>query len=298
MPAAGDEAVSAWLSIPGTLPPVSVTPVQIRADSAVYRLRRSSQADVLAKKLPDHSVERQVYERVLPQLEIASAPYIGSVESGQSEWIFLEDVGGEPYNWAFAHHRQSAARWLFAAHAAAAGCSAVRELPPRGLAYWRHIVLGACDLARSVPGKTAAAFTIVRACDETSACWDEVARVAGFVPETLVHGDLVPKNIRVVDSGAAVCPIDWGSAGFGVGAIDFAYIDARTYWAAGRESGHHLTLADVRRLSSLGRLLRNLLLVSWLCEEAHFASADCEAKLSIYARWIRTELRILRSEPV
>jgi thiamine kinase-like enzyme len=294
-PGLADSAAAAWVSLPGKRRmPDSVAAVQIRPGTAVYRLGgASADGDVFAKLTPDASIERLVYEHVLPRLSINRAPYLGAARNGCGEWIFLEDVGGEPYNWAIASHREAAAHWLASLHVAARDRKLTRELPPRGLPYWHSILMRVRELTLPWAEAGRAASSIVAACDEVRARWGEVTRLATRLPETLVHGDLVPKNIRVLDGGASVCPIDWGSAGFGVAAIDVAYVDPQAYWRASHQAGQELTSEDSRGLSSLGRFLRNLLLVSWLCEEA--AYSDIDQRLAVYARWIGAELRILRT---
>jgi len=295
VPTLAADAVAAWLSLPGAgRSPDTVTQLQIRAETAVYRLCRAhSESHVIAKLTPQESVEQRVYEEVLPRLSILSAPYLGAARGVCGNWIFIEDVRGEPYNWAVASHREAAARWLAALHAAATDPEITGGLPAHGVAHWRSVLARVVECVLPY-AEADGARSVIEMCDEIRDRWDVVEQLARVLPETLVHGDLVPKNMRVLDGGARVCPIDWGSASVGFAAIDFAYLDPQAYWSAERSFAQDLSARDVRRLSSLGRLFRNLLLVMWLCEEA-VSPGDAVLKLVPYARWIGAELRVLRT---
>jgi hypothetical protein len=292
-----DDAVAGWLSLPGPrFAPSAVTLVQAGGHSAVYRLHNVTDGThVIAKRLDQDGLEREMYEFVLPHLDVNSARYLGTGTGIREEWMFLEDLGGQAYNWALARHREAAARWLFTMHAASLASRSNPALPARDLPYWKRF-LAAVRESPPPTGTATYARALSEVCDELRDQWDAVERVSRCMPETLVHGDLVPKNICVLDDGAAVCPIDWGSAGIGITAIDFAYVDARAYWLAARESGHNLSLEDIRQLSSLGRLFRDLMLVWWLHQEPS-QPAQFHEKLSTYIRWIRAELRMLRTVP-
>ncbi len=133
--------------------------------------------------------------------------------------------------------------------------------------------------------------------DEARALWPAFERLARAVPPTLVHGDFVPKNIRVLESDgiSRAVPFDWGSGGYGFPAIDLAYVDPYEYWTGVRDSWHDLTLERTRALSSLGRLFRNLLLVFWLNDHAVSDRGSINEKLALYGKWIRAEIGLLKA---
>jgi aminoglycoside phosphotransferase (APT) family kinase protein len=272
----------------------------------VYRLVGAAENgdDVIAKRVPLDSIEPFMYSNVLPQLRVSTPRYFGAVKADGAHWIFMQDVGGSPYNWASADHRAAGGRWLGVMHTALAKAGAITTLPIRDEQYWlglldetaRTAVAWSHD-SRQSPDAVRAAVGIAESCGELRNRWSAVTNLCSTVPSTLIHGDFVPKNVRVleVDGMTEAVPLDWGSAGSGIVPIDLAYIDARAYRNTLQLRSSGLSVEGALQLSSLGRIFRTLLLVSWMKAESD-VSEDPEFtfKVTAYERWIRAELGQLR----
>ena len=70
--------------------------------------------------------------------------------------------------------------------------------------------------------------------------YDGVARALADLPQTLIHGEMYPANVLVVEGGESlgVYPVDWEMAAIGPGVIDLAAL------VAGWEEGHAASAAS------------------------------------------------------
>jgi len=103
--------------------------------------------------------------------------------------------------------------------------------------------------------------------------WTEVEEFCGTIPNTLVHGDLVVKNVRLkpAPSGFALIAFDWENGGWGVPATDLCQFadpttlnpDLYTYAATLAEKGCRLEPGKLRQLAEYGSIFRVLDNISW-----------------------------------
>jgi hypothetical protein len=96
--------------------------------------------------------------------------------------------------------------------------------------------------------------------------WDEVERFCVGFPETLIHGDIKPKNLRMRSDGdmPPIYVFDWEMAGWGVPAPDLeGDVDSARYLRARSERGSPIEIQRLQRLALVGRLLRALAAVEW-----------------------------------
>jgi hypothetical protein len=100
--------------------------------------------------------------------------------------------------------------------------------------------------------------------------WGEVEALCAGVSPTLVHGDLVVKNVRLrATSGSThLFALDWETAGWGVPAIDLSRFvgapvkpDLETYHSALREGGHPAD--SIEELAHLGSVFRLISAMYW-----------------------------------
>jgi aminoglycoside phosphotransferase (APT) family kinase protein len=91
------------------------------------------------------------------------------------------------------------------------------------------------------------------------------------MPCTVVHGDFVPKNVRVARRAGrlVVLPFDWETAGWGPPAADLASFqkgirpDLTHYANAVAGAWPGLGIDDLMAMSDLGRLFRVLAAIDW-----------------------------------
>lgn len=280
-------AVSAWRRLrPGGVVPDDVEVLAAHVHSAVYRLTgvgRNGTA-VIAKRSPVEkaAVERKVYEEVLPHVPVCSPRFYGTAtDGGDRAWLFLEDVGEVRFSPLSQAHRVLAAQWLGRLHATAAGLDVATLLPDRGPAHYldhlragRDAIRGRLHHPAVTPEGREVLTEVAAQCDALEAGWADIARFCAEVPATVVHGDFRSKNIRVraLDAGAAVFPLDWETAGWGVPAPDLAasrgpasaeQVDLGTYVAVARDAWPGLDARTVGELVSVGGVFRRLVAISW-----------------------------------
>ena len=239
--------------------------------SAVYRLENigPSGSAVIAKRkrMASIGLEVAIYREVLSHLPLRTLQCYGFIEDQDARfgWLFLEDAGDERYSFDNKEHRVLAAEWLGILHTSAVGDAVAKAcLPNRGLDYWRSVVLSARDTVRrslANPAFSADDLTILNAilsqCQVLVRHWAKVEEICNFMPQTLVHGDFSPKNVRVRTgrNGLELFPLDWDCGGWGIAAADLSQTDIAIYWSVIR---HHWPTLDpdaVTRFANVGRML-------------------------------------------
>jgi len=283
---AAHPALVAWrrLQESGATRPAPIERLQKRNKGVVYRLVGVGRGDtdVVAKWSSAERIEREslIYEEVLPAVPISGVRYYGTLDDPDAggAWLFVGHAGGVPYEPASSGHRALAARWLAVLHTAAARTGAPAGLPVHGTAHFLRtlgsaraaIVRGLEDPALTRNDVTLLATVLTRL-DEIGARWGELEAICGLTAPTVVHGDFAPKNMRV--AGAALRPFDWGSAGWGSPAVDLAQVDAapstcwgspdlEIYLAEVGDTWSGLSIDDLRRLATAGKILRTLFCMS------------------------------------
>jgi hypothetical protein len=275
-------AISAWRE----LQPERVEPERLEMLKAenpattIYRLMGVGQADssVIAKRCRQSTarIERTIYEEILPNLPLPMLHYYGSVDEPNAEfcWLFIEDVSDdEKYDPHFEEHRVAAARWLGIMNRSASGLTAATRLPERGPKHY-------LDLLQSARGTVLSNFTnpalnsddhalletIVDHCEHLSVNWSQLASVCEGMPQTLVHGDFIKKNVAVRPSqdGITVLPFDWEKAGWGIPAEDISRVDMPTYWSTVRYYWPESSAKALKRLANVGKVFRCLVFLHWI----------------------------------
>lgn len=139
---------------------------------------------------------------------------------------FLEDVTLEKYCLDRREHRELAALWLGTVHTSAVQFSETVTLPDRGAAHYlnemqrAHVnIVQHLDSPSFTDSDQCLLQTILSYFGTLRSQWDDIQVFCTDMPRTLVHGDLVVKNVQVrtADTGSALLPFDWGStAGWGL----------------------------------------------------------------------------------
>jgi len=285
-------AARAWAQIHGGLSNLQrVVPINRRhasfRKSVVYRLEGAGArgADVIAKKCRRQygQLEHAIYDRVLPTLSVPYPRLLGMADDddGTSCWLFLEDAGNEAYSPLDPTHRAVAGHWLGALHSSTTSLPPDVQLPDRGPAHY----LGHLRAARGTirenlnnpaldEGQRRQLQRMVINCDFVEAQWSRLEQFCQDVPQTLVHGDFVGKNVRLrsAASSAEILPFDWEHAGIGVPAVDLAQAsypsttflanpDLSEYWIVTEWT--HLGYDSVRQLAIYGTVFRCLAALRW-----------------------------------
>jgi hypothetical protein len=234
---------------------------------------------VIGKRSRRHKavIESMIYDEILPSLPIPSLNYYGMIEEADGEfcWLFLEDAGDESYSAHVAEHRALSAQWLGLMHTFAALGAAPACLPDKGPEHYlkrlqsvrdgilHHLVNHTFQADDSAPLETIASH-----CDVLESIWDEVGALCERLPRTLIHGDFVPKNLRVLSNqaGMALLPFDWGEAGWGVPATDIMQVEIDAYWSAVRDHWSWLSFQAICRSAMVGKIFRCLDAIYWELE--------------------------------
>ena len=283
-------AVDAWRALrPGGAEPARVDLLKGRKErKIVCRLHDAGPAgaSVIAKRcrLATGLAEQAAYDRVLPALPVTALRCHGLVEEpdGTHCWLFIEDAGDAHYSAANDAHRRLAGRWLGALHAAAPAAVAA-ALPERGPRHYLECLRrtqAAIEQSRDNPALGPAHHAVLDALVARLARlegrWRAVEERCAAMPETVVHGDFVPKNLRVRRDagGLTLLCFDWGGSGRGPAAVDLAQappsvrrfsadVDLEAYLRVVRPRWPHADLATVRGWASIGSVFRTLGALAW-----------------------------------
>lgn len=248
--------------------------------SAVYRLNflGHGHPSVIAKRRPEGELadEIRLHGEFLPALPMGTLELFGHAEGLDGfDWLFLEDAGGTCYSREAREHQALAIEWLGRLHAGASpGAS---WLPDTGPAYFRSVLdLGRNGLGVGLSHPALSTFdrevltAILTSLDTVEEGWQQVEELCARMPRTLVHGDFVPKNVRVRERLGQIDLVvfDWETAGVGPPAVDIALLrgtekDLRKYLAIVNDVWPELRLQDVQQLALIGDVFRLLHAIYW-----------------------------------
>ncbi len=294
-------AATAWSRLDRGAPPSAVEPLRYdRHGNSTARLFRLVGAgtggeNVIAKRAPRETgaLEDRLYGDILPRLPLPRPRYYGLRPADEEAWIFLEEVAGRPWDRERPEDRRLAGEWLGVLHSRTADLEPPPGLPRRDLADYRAMLhAGRADLLRQIArpdGDADGLQRTARALDGLESRWGEIERRWAVLPPSVVHGDFIGKNVFVDDAAEppALLAVDWGRAGWGVGAEDAADIDVDAYLAAWRESDPEFPAEAAREMVALGRTLQAVAWIrSWSVglsqgwgDPAARALADCGLRL-------------------
>jgi len=262
-------AVRAWLSVRPQSRPRALETIKETPGSKIYRLAGALAGDrpVIAKCAPAEKlkIECAVYTEVLPGLQLPRLECYGMVEQGEEDaWLFLENAAGQPFDRHISPHRIAAARWLATIHVATAATPHA-ELPVVNPSWYLHklreareVVSRASLAMRSVPETYQMLDEATISLLQTESQWSVVDQYGSLLRPTLVHGDLVPRNLRVrpAKTSNALVAIDWSRAGWGLGAADLGLVDLSSYVSLMQRHWPELTLERARQAADVGKIFR------------------------------------------
>lgn len=314
-------AIAAWRTLDrGGMHPTSVDLIgsehrSLTTGRTVYRLERAGPrgGTVMAKLSPEPtaSIERFIYEQVLPHTGVTAPDYFGSVDAHDSfVWLFLDDVGSERFSGNEDAQRTAAGRWLGTLHSRAPDVPGAAELPDRGPRHYLECLRSArsgilenvTNPALRPPDVGVLRGTLVLL-DAIEGDWASVEAFCAPISPTLTHGDFRSKNVYVSrdSSGVKLYPIDWETAGWGVPATDLAPargrvgrsdVDLTAYCEIVRDRWPQIDTSTARDLAFVGTLFRRLIAIRWAVQSLSFPWLEKPiAELEAYRTQLEEALR-------
>jgi Phosphotransferase enzyme family len=315
-------AVQAWRRVPDSSDPARVETVTKEPSNATFRIHhgKGSGPPTIAKRRWRECLETEqvIYQRVLPQLPIPPVRCLGFVSDQDPEraWLFIEDVGGEPYRSDEVEHQVLAARWLAETHAFGMTESNRVLLPDRGPAHYLGLLRESCTAINSRFGcddfdseDRRILLATVRGLAELEERWDMVEEWCDAMPRTLVHGDFVTKNCRVRRTSnldLELVVFDWETAGWGSPAVDLATnalgncgmaLDYATYVHAGRGAWAGVGERELQQAARIGDAQRVVAAIQWACESLVYPWV-VQAELRFYLPHLEDAVRLVRGNGV
>jgi len=257
----------------------------------------ASEQSVVAKRTFSRKaqVERDVYTRILPRLNVPAIRFLGIVDEPgeESSWIFTERATGAKYDPGVAQHRICAAEYLAELHGAM--CEPPERMPEMGSSFlFAHVASAADRLGAGLSNPAAKAADrllladLLRLLQVVERNWEEVDSAVTGAPAVVVHGDFAPKNmlVRTTTEGSYPLVFDWGSAGRSFPGLDLAQRSGAhdNYWVSPDLDVYSSAVGsfyggkdDLRRLAAYGKLIRT------------FSTIDIDSK-PLAGEWIHRPL--------
>jgi thiamine kinase-like enzyme len=233
-------------------------------------------ASVIGKRCRPSNAETEntIYKEILPDLPIPFLNYYGMVKEtmGEYYWLFIENAGEEAYFDTLDEHRLLSAQWLARLHTSAIQSENQPHLPRKGTKHYlellqvnRESILNNISIHRIQDEDLEPFEAVLTNFDFLEEHWDQVEELCRGLPRTLVHGDFVPKNLRILNTNDKMkfVPFDWGEAGWGSPATDIMHVDEGAYWSNVRGSWSWLSLEDIKRSTKVGYIFCNIDSISW-----------------------------------
>jgi hypothetical protein len=304
-------AFLAWKRVhPRTRRPTSIEILKPeRRKSTVYRLHGigASGKPVVTKRRHEGylEMEHRLYAEVFPELALRTLGVYGFIESYDDySWLFLEDAGETYYSPNVREHQLLAVDWLAALHTTAT--FPIPWLRRTGSAYQFDVLKSAQREVRQslghralTPSNIETLDSILRSLHTAEERWIELDTASADAPESLVHGDFVPKNVRIWDQGGGrleLVAFDWETSGWATPATDLALLPReraplRAYHTRVREAGWSLGWPGLVRLQALGDLFRLINCVHWEARSfQHDWIEGAVTRMELYELWLKAAL--------
>jgi len=281
-----DTAVELWEAMSGNrADPASAEALKESGRTRVYRLRGAGPAGsaVIAKRRRAGGIGMELlwYRELARRVGVRSPELYGHFQDEAHEWLMLEDVGDEPYDVRSRAHRAALTTWLLAVHRDVALLGATSQLPEHGperyrdhLRRARRLIDGNLDHPALTRPDVSFLAAVSETLGEVDGRWGDIESVCTGWPQTLVHGDLVGKNIRIrrANGVVEVVVLDWATGGWGIPAPDLSVSPLRSispcpllgrYGDAPERLGG-LSSRRLRQLSVVGTAFRALAAMHWV----------------------------------
>lgn len=316
-PVAQHVAIHAWQAL-STSPslPTSVEMLTnakgrpLNRKSRIYRLKGVAvEGDsVIAKLAPSDTIEKEhfIYEQVLPLIGIPYLKCYGHVpDNNERAWIFLEEARGTKYDEECPSDHALAAETLAKIHTATSEMNLVTQLPKHDLDRYESCLEKGQYLIQENMGNPALSAhdrkllgSILNMFEQVEKFWPDLGNALAAMPQCLVHGDFVGKNVYVdkTQTPHSMYLIDWDIAGWGAPAFDVERISPALYRRYCASRWPLIAEEQIEFMAAVGRILRNVGLIqatsSSLCYKW---VADAMRDLSTYGQILRDSLSAYRA---
>lgn len=260
--------------------------------TVVYRIEGAGprNTSIIAKrsKNKERNYERIFYEEIAPQVNIPDPGFITSVEDDEGfVWLFMKDAGDVAFKNNNLEHRDLAAKWLADLHISSLNHnykSRLREINHeyyfKELTKARRIIIEKMTEFDDHKEFRRVLEKVILRFNYLESCWNKIENICYKLPQTIVHGDMVSKNLRVTEShtGSYLIAFDWEGFGWGVPAIDFATTATNpdVYLSYIREIFPSVSLQAINETADAGIFFRYILTVSWTVEYLKFCRKPME----------------------
>jgi hypothetical protein len=287
---------------------LEVEPLQIEKQRSVLRLHLSEgHPSVIAKRCPAKDAEREfvIYHDILPSFGIKGPEAHGLVcdDINQPCWLFMEEIGGRPYDSSSKTDRELAGEWLATLHAGTSKPPDHSKLGDRSADYYQPCVGKSIELLeqhRDNPDLNKSGRDLLKRihdfCTVLDAHWPDIAAFCQSMPQTLIHGDFKEDNMKVVDTngGPYIVVFDWANSGWGAPGLDLAKF---TGYGVAPDLDHYLSIskrcwptidkASIVRLGYIGEIFRWVETIRWDVEELNYGlGLSVMARMTVYEMWM------------
>jgi thiamine kinase-like enzyme len=252
----------------------------------VYRIKQvnGNRHNIIAKRAPLQVIatEQAIYEDILPHLPLQFLQCYGSIQEKDYGWLFLEDSKGIEWSTTVQWQNLLVTDWLAVMHRYATEHEDVlKRLPDRGPQYYRRQMHSAKTWLQdnlqdsSMP---AAVGCLIRSMlgnlDAVDSNWQLTEKIAVRLPRTLVHNDMLPKNVHLHRQGSSkfISIFDWEMSGYGLPFTDIYLLSAASvnsnalllrYKQTLQNHGLEVSMDELWYLATIGKLFRTLDAIQW-----------------------------------
>lgn len=322
-------AFNAWKKLfPDSPEPRHVDILKQQNRSNIYRLVGigPKRSNVVAKRreYDKAMVESIIYSEVLPKINMKTLYYYGFVEEQteaggrQFAWLFLNDFGDWNYSTYSRKQHTLLAKWLGEFHVASSDLEKIKNnLPERSAEYHnKRFLQNALDLIPRVltehileKEERILLENILRKFEVLSKLWNDIVIFCKQVPNTVIHGDCLPKNIYFQKEGDEflAIPFDWSAAAWGPIGLDLGQtaLPYRNIWPEEPNIDEYysqvkikwpdIQLKTVQQLSHLGQLFWAIDVISWAIPEYDYEWVKKEkllTNLKIYLKVLEKAMNV------
>ena len=247
--------------------------------------------------------EERMYREVLPSAGLPSVEVYGHLvdPSARSFWLFLEDLGDQVFESSCLDDCRLLAEWLAALHQWVGFTHSSSEWSDRGPDhYLQHLYSARTLISNSlsqtwVSERSRTALLRLRGfLDRLEEDWGRLDAVCRLAPRTIVHGDLVDKNVRFRTRGGAreLVVLDWEMMGLGIPSVDLKLLgdDLEGYAARMQALRPSMSPALVKALANIGQIFRSLVVLDWKACDLPYEWCSLESFESFESR-LEADLR-------